>query len=387
MPAATIVPFNPPAIPGLGSTGGFDLRLQARNGQSQQELAEVMRGLIVKANQTAGLAGVFSTFTADVPQVFLDIDRQRAELLGVSPATIFQAMQAHLGSAYVDDFNIFSRVFQVRIQDEPRFRNQLEDIQRLHVRSQNGQLVPLQSVVTLSTTFGPNTISRYNLFPAASINGQAAPGASTGQALAAMANLAEQNLPAGYGYEWTGLALQELQAGGQTMVIFAMAFIFAYLFLVAQYESWSVPIAVMLSVSVAVLGALASLLLARIEINIYAQIGLVLLVGLAAKNAILIVEFAKARREEGMSIREAAMAGTGQRFRPVLMTAFAFILGVLPLVVATGAGAGSRRSIGTTVFGGMLVGTMVGLVMIPVLYVLVQSVRENVKGRLGGSPD
>jgi hydrophobe/amphiphile efflux-1 (HAE1) family protein len=387
MPAATIVPFNPPAIPGLGATGGFDLRLQARNGQTPQELAEVMRGLIVKANQTPDLAGVFSTFTADVPQVFLDIDRQRAELLGISPAIIFQAMQAHLGSSYVDDFNIFSRVFQVRIQDEPQFRNQIEDIQRLHVRSANGQLVPLQSIVNLSTTFGPNTISRYNLFPAASINGQAAPGASTGQALAAMETLAQQSLPNGFGFEWTGLALQERQAGGQTLVIFAMAFIFAYLFLVAQYESWSVPVAVMLSVSVAVLGALASLWVARIEINIYAQIGLVLLVGLAAKNAILIVEFAKERRESGMGIREAALTGTAQRFRPVLMTAFAFILGVLPLVIATGAGAGSRRSIGTTVFGGMLVGTIVGLLIIPVLYVLVQSVREHVKGRVFGLRD
>jgi hydrophobe/amphiphile efflux-1 (HAE1) family protein len=382
IPAATIVPFNPPAIPGLGATGGFDMRLQARNGQSQQDLAEVMRGLIVKANQTPGLAGVFSTFTADVPQIFLDIDRKRAELLGVSPAAIFQAMQAHLGSSYVDDFNIFSRVFQVRIQDEPAFRNQLADIRRLHVRSQNGELVPLQSLVTLSTVFGPNTISRYNLFPAASINGQAAPGFSTGQALAAMENVPQQNLPAGYGFEWTGLALQERQAGGQTLVIFGMAFVFAYLFLVAQYESWSVPVAVMLSVSFAAAGALASLWATGIEVNVYAQIGLVLLVGLAAKNAILIVEFAKERRESGMGIREAAMAGTAQRYRPVLMTAFAFILGVAPLVLASGAGAGSRRSIGTTVFGGMLIGTIVGLLMIPVLYVLVQSAREFVKGRL-----
>jgi multidrug efflux pump subunit AcrB len=358
------------------------MRLQARNGQSQQDLAEVMRGLIVKANQTPGLAGVFSTFTADVPQIFLDIDRKRAELLGVSPAAIFQAMQAHLGSSYVDDFNIFSRVFQVRIQDEPAFRNQLADIRRLHVRSQNGELVPLQSLVTLSTVFGPNTISRYNLFPAASINGQAAPGFSTGQALAAMENVAQQNLPAGYGFEWTGLALQERQAGGQTLVIFGMAFVFAYLFLVAQYESWSVPVAVMLSVSFAAAGALASLWATGIEVNVYAQIGLVLLVGLAAKNAILIVEFAKERRESGMGIREAAMAGTAQRYRPVLMTAFAFILGVAPLVLASGAGAGSRRSIGTTVFGGMLIGTIVGLLMIPVLYVLVQSAREFVKGRL-----
>jgi hydrophobe/amphiphile efflux-1 (HAE1) family protein len=377
IPTASIVPFNPPAIPGLGATGGFDLRLQARAGQSQQELAEVMRGLIVKANQDPGLASVFSTFTADVPQVFLDVDRRRAELLGVSTATIFGAMQSHLGSSYVDDFNIFSRVYQVRIQDEPQFRSRVEDIQRLRVRSRNGELVPLQALLSISTTYGPNAISRYNLFPSASINGRT----STGEALSIMEALAEQNLPEGFGFEWTGLALQEQQAGNQTAVILLMGIIFTYLFLVGQYESWSVPVAVMLSVAVAVLGALVGLMLASIDINIYAQIGLVLLIGLAAKNAILIVEFAKERRDEGMATPQAAAAGTAQRFRPVLMTAMASILGVIPLVIATGAGAASRRAIGVTVFGGLLVGTLVGLLLIPVLYVLVQTVREKAKER------
>ncbi|MFS8054869.1 multidrug efflux RND transporter permease subunit [Rhizobium sp. BR 317] len=382
--AASVVAFNPPAIPGLGTTGGFDMRLQARNGQSQQELAEVMRALIVKANQTRGLSGVFSTFSANVPQIFLDVDRNRAQLLGVSPATIFSTLQSHLGSSYVDDFNIFSRVYQVRIQDEPQFRGRIEDIQRLRVRSQSGELVPLQALLSISTTYGPSSINRYNLFPAASINGQAAAGTSTGQALASMASLADQSLPPGFGYEWTGLALQEQQAGNQTAMILLMGIVFTYLFLVAQYESWSVPIAVMLSVSVAVLGALGALLFADMDINIYAQIGLVLLVGLAAKNAILIIEFAKERREEGMSITEAARVGTAQRFRPVLMTAMASVLGVIPLVIATGAGAGSRRAIGMTVFGGLLVGTIVGLLMIPVLYVLIQTMREGIKRRLFG---
>ncbi len=374
---AFIAMFPPPPVNGLGTTGGFKLQIEDRAGFGYQQLDEVTKAFLAKAYQTPELAGLFSSFQINVPQLYADLDRAKAEQLGVSVTDVFETLQIYLGSLYVNDFNAFGRTYSVRVQADAKFRSQAEDIGQLKVRSSNGQMIPLSALLKVDATTGPERTTRYNGFLSADINGGPAPGFSSGEAQAAIERIANETLPSGIAYEWTDLTYQQILAGSSGFLVFPLALLLVYLVLAAQYESLTLPLAIIMIVPLGVLAAMTGVWLTGGDNNIFTQIGLIVLVGLSAKNAILIVEFARELEFEGRSPVAAAIEASRLRLRPILMTSLAFIMGVVPLVISTGAGAEMRSAMGVAVFSGMIGVTIFGIFMTPVFYVLVRKLSGN----------
>ncbi|MHB0959363.1 MAG: efflux RND transporter permease subunit [Pirellulaceae bacterium] len=372
-----VLPFPPPSIRGLGVRGGFQMQVEDQADVGLAELQQVTQAILEDARGQTALTALNSTFRPGVPQLFVDVDRIKVKTLDVPLSSVFATLQAYLGSTYVNDFNRFGRTYQVRVQSDSAFRARPEDIERLEVRNRRGEMVPLGTLVRVQRSFGPQVINRYNLYPSASITGEPSPQFSSGDALRLMETIARRNLPSSMGFDWTGMAFQEKKVGGEAILIFLMAVLLVYLVLAAQYESWFSPAAVILVVPLGILGAVAAVSIRGMDNNIYTQIGIVLIIALGSKNAILIVEFARDIRARGVDVSEAALRAARLRFRPILMTSFAFILGVVPLVIAEGAGAAGQRALGTAVFGGMIASTLLAVFFVPVFFVVFQRLGER----------
>lgn len=387
LPEAIILAFNPPPIPGLGSTGGFSFKLQDRSGGTPQELAKVADNFMAAARQRPEIGSIYSKFNPRTPAYRLAVDREKAKKLGVPISDVTNALQTFLGGLNVNDFSRFGRTYKVTMQAEPEYRSDIQGIGLFHVRNGDNQMIPLSTLVTPMPTSAPTVLERYNLYRTAELGGNPGAGYSSGDAIAAMEDVAATTLPAGYGFEWSGISRQEKESAGKAPIVFGLAIVFVFLFLAALYESWAVPFAVLFAVPLGVFGAMLGLWLTGLTNNIYAQIGLILLIGLAAKNAILIVEFAKMKREEGEDAVSAAIAAAKLRLRPIIMTSFAFILGVVPLIIASGAGAAARVSMGITVFAGMLAATLLAIFMVPVLFVAVDRVVARFSKKTADQPE